>query len=86
MSKSWTITIAMYLVAAAVIVGEAFFGINLSAENQAFITNLIIMTTGSTTAGGVFNSVMKNKNQFKGTIKAIEDQLRKDGFLTEEKN
>ncbi len=86
MNKSWALTIAMYLLAGAVIAGEAFFGINLTAENQAFITNLIVLTTGSTTAGGVFNSVMKSKNQFKGTIKAIEEQLKKDGFLTEKQN
>lgn len=85
-NKSWGLTLAVYLVALSTIVGSVYFDIEITEQNQAFIAQMITITTGSTTAGGVFLSVMKRKRAFEATIKELQkmmkdlDRKKTDGF------
>lgn len=68
MTKSWTLTFAVYIIAFAMLVIEAETDFTIT-EAQV---NIITMLVGSTTAGGVFVSAYKYKQKIQGKIKGVD--------------
>lgn len=71
-SKSWGLTLAVYLFAIVVSVGVTFTDIVLSDSQIDFIAQMITTLVGSSTAGGAFVGAMKHR----GTIGKIVTELK----------
>jgi len=72
-NKSWSLTIAMYVFAAALALTDVYLG----AEISEGLYNFVMMLVASTTAAGTFAGVAKNKEAMTILVKDIKARLDK---------
>lgn len=73
LSKSWGMTIFVYVVTIAAILSESFTGVHLS---DSAIMGLVSLT-GLSTAGGTANSVLSNRGEMTKIMNEILELKKK---------
>ncbi len=72
MSKSWKLTLTVYIFAIVVSVGVTFTDIELDDSQINFIGQMITTLVGSTTAGGAFVGAMKHRGAVNAMVKELK--------------
>ena len=77
LSTSWKLTIFVYIFSVVVVIGEMFSPFPIDETKASMITNILVAMTGSTTAGGVFNSVYKHKAEIQQLVAELQAGIKK---------